>query len=142
MRSWRRELHRAEVVVVGFAAAAEAPGHRLEGDVADGRGDESCVWVGKVTKVSTKGQAVYVVTEGDAPKQDMQIQLTPQQLSMLFEKVGSVRPINGRRKELRINLGLGELAKGKMAEELNRGHSLLLVLDVRRRPSLDDDDFE
>jgi hypothetical protein len=36
------ELHRVEVVVVGFAAAAEAPGHRLEGDVAEGRGDENC----------------------------------------------------------------------------------------------------
>ncbi|KAJ7857851.1 hypothetical protein B0H13DRAFT_1902096 [Mycena leptocephala] len=33
------ELHRAEVVVVGFAAAGEAPGHCLEGDVAEGRGE-------------------------------------------------------------------------------------------------------
>jgi hypothetical protein len=54
-------LHRVEVVVVGggaFATAAEAPGHRLEGDVAEGRGDGSCMWMGKATKVSTKGQAV------------------------------------------------------------------------------------
>jgi hypothetical protein len=45
MRHWQRgTFHRVEVVVVsatvGFAAAAEAAGHRLKGDVAEGRRDE------------------------------------------------------------------------------------------------------
>jgi hypothetical protein len=85
-----------------------------------------------------KGQTMSVMTEADAPTQDMQIQLTPQQSSMLFEKVGSVRPINGRGRELGV---LSELGMGS-GKELNKGHSLLLVIDVRRRPSLDEDDFE
>ncbi|KAJ7872433.1 hypothetical protein B0H13DRAFT_1895380 [Mycena leptocephala] len=62
------ELHRVKVVVVGggtFAAAAEAPGHRLEGDVAEGRGDESCMWMGKVTKIQQTPQQSSIVLRAD-----------------------------------------------------------------------------
>jgi hypothetical protein len=63
--------------------------HCLEGDAAEGRGDKSCLWVGKVTKVSTKGQTVSVMTEADAPTQDMQIQQTPQHLSIVLRTGGA-----------------------------------------------------
>ncbi|KAJ7887687.1 hypothetical protein B0H13DRAFT_1888733 [Mycena leptocephala] len=93
------ELHRAKVVV-GFAAAAEALGHRLEGKAAEIRA--ACGW-GKVTKV------------------------------------GRVRPVNGR--EGARYLGLGELVKGGDGKRRRTeyGTQPLLVIDVRRRPSLDDD---
>ncbi|KAJ7857859.1 hypothetical protein B0H13DRAFT_1902106 [Mycena leptocephala] len=89
------------------SSAAEAPGHRLEGDAAEGRGDE--------TAMTVQGYA---------------------------DTVGSVRPVNGREGARDLGLGLGGSERGMGREELNWRHSLLLVLDMRWRPSPDDDDFE
>ncbi|KAJ7841460.1 hypothetical protein B0H13DRAFT_1910290 [Mycena leptocephala] len=89
------------------SSAAEAPGHRLEGDAAEGRGDE--------TAMTVQGYA---------------------------DTVGSVRPVNGREGARDLGPGLGGSERGMGREELNWRHSLLLVLDMRWRPSPDDDDFE
>jgi hypothetical protein len=97
--------------------------------------------VRKVTKVSTKGQTMSVMTEVDAPTQDMQIQQTPPQHSSIVLRAGGACTTSQWAME-----GASERAceKAKMGrgEELNRRHSLLLVLDVRRHPSLDEDGFK
>jgi hypothetical protein len=76
---------------------------------------------------------VSVMTEADAPTQDMQIQQTPQQSSI---GVGGERTASQWAREGTSELGM------RRGEELNRRHSLLLVLDVRWHPSLDEDGFK
>jgi hypothetical protein len=65
----------------------------------------------------------------------MQIQQTPQQSSIVL-RAGGERTASQWARE-----GASELGTGR-GEELNKRHSLLLVLAVRRRPSLDEDNFE
>jgi hypothetical protein len=62
----------------------------------------------------------------------MQIHQTPQQSSIVLRAGGAHTTSQWARE------GASELGMGRV----NTRHSLLLVIDVRRRPSLDEDDFE
>jgi hypothetical protein len=65
----------------------------------------------------------------------MQIQQTPQHSSIEL-RAGGERTASQWAREGTSELGM------RRGEELNRRHSLLLVLDVQRHPSLDEDNFE